>query len=295
MAGAALLLVGTAPLAGQGVPQAGVQPSPLGLPRLRSQVPAGKASALAIDAFEVDSLEIAAKDRAAGGLKSEKQGNLGVIKVAPNAEFSRPLRASPQKVSFHSFLIYGSQSTVVSLGGAWLGLTASPIGDLLQVAYGEGTPEGLVWKSANLHVPLDVYGGQSLATIPVLTVRLDPKAGVWDLYSGSRLVFANIALLPGAKPADTNKFLVRGGIAGAWITGLVQSDENPLFEDANRNGIEDAYELEQGGKLLAAGTSTTDRGALAEKWKTDSALKVPDAWLLDRPRPDRLLPAAQGK
>lgn len=262
--------------------------SPLGLPRLRTQVPAGKASALGAAVFEVDALEVPTKDRASGSMKTEKEGNVGVLKIAPSAELVRPLRTSPQQVSFHSFLIYASQSTVVSVGGAWLGFAASPIGDMFQVTYGEGTPEGLVWKSASLHVSLDVYGGQSLATLPVLTVRLDPKAGVWDLYAGSRLVFANIALLSGAKPADANKFILRGGTAGAWLVGLVQSDENPIFEDANRNGIDDAFELEQGGQLLAATASKADRGALAERWKADSFQKRQDAWLIDRPRPDRL-------
>ena len=61
--------------------------------------------------------------------------------------------------------------------------------------------------------------------------------------------------------------MVRAGKEGAWISGLVLADENPLYDDANNNGIDDRFEVEKRGTALPANAALTDRKLLAQQWK----------------------------
>ena len=119
----------------------------------------------------------------------------------------------------------------------------------------------------------------------MLTVALDPAAGVWHLYSGSRLLADHLPLLAGK--GNDRQFTVTAGTEGAWICGLVQSDENPLYEDANFNGVDDAFEKQQfGGTVLPATATLPDRQQLAQQWKAAQRTKAPAALFLNRPLPD---------
>lgn len=55
---------------------------------------------------------------------------------------------------------------------------------------------------------------------------------------------------------------VRGGLHGALISGVVQSDENPLYSDDNSNGVADEFEA----ALVKAGGSTQEPALMAE-WR----------------------------
>ena len=79
---------------------------------------------------------------------------------------------------------------------------------------------------------------------------------------------------------------MRAGGEGAWLTGLVMADENPLYEDANANGIDDAFEKQQRGAILAATASVAERQLLAQEWKDAQRRKAPPALFLNRPLPD---------
>jgi hypothetical protein len=88
---------------------------------------------------------------------------------------------------------------------------------------------------------------------------------------------------------------VKAGANGAWVCGLVLADENPLFVDANANGIDDAFEKEKrGGTLLAANATTTDRTALAAQWKSSQNAKPPAPLTVLRPLPDTLANKPKG-
>lgn len=257
--------------------------APLGLSRLN----AGKGGAgllLPPEKFTVDTLS---PDRALGVQQATRNG-ADYVPLSADSQWSRPLRGLNKQVIFVSFLIYGSQSTTIEIGGARLGITASPIPGRLQLMIDRpGKNDGkFEWRALKHHFAPDLYDGQPLAALPVLTVRLDPGAGVWDLYANKRLVAVDQPLLP-VPSLDNRRFIVRAGSSGAWVCGLVQADENPLFEDANSNGIEDEFEKEQRGALLAANVGT-DRAALAQQWKERQRRKAPTAWLLKSPRPDAL-------
>jgi hypothetical protein len=264
--------------------------TPLGLPRLRAQPPNGAPASLKAADYDIDTLDLPANGRALG-LRKESQGSSEVLKIAADKELVRPLKTSPGKVAYYSFLVYGSPYSVLSFEGVSLAFAASPVSGAIELMVGVEVDGKLSWRSTNQHLSVDTYGGQRLAGSPVLTVRVDPKAGEWDLFSGPRQVASNLPLLPDAGKGAKRELVLHGGTDGLWLAGFVQSSANPLFEDANDNGVDDAFERSKGGSLQGANASGEDRRALAAAARADALTKTPEAWFLDRPRPDRALPA----
>ncbi len=139
-----------------------------------------------------------------------------------------------------SFHVCGSQNMIIEIGGVRLGLTAGPIPGSQQLMYDDSATGALKWKASNVHVSTGKYSGRNFAALPTLTVAIDPTAGYWHLYSRSRLLADHLPLI--AAKRDNGQFTLKAGIEGAWITEVVLADENPLYEDANANGIDDAFE-----------------------------------------------------
>ena len=258
------------------------QPAPLGLLRLQPATRPGQAAALAPGRYAVDELAAGA----AAGAGRIRQNDVDLLAVAPGGEWSRPLRGPGWDTIFVSFQLYASAGTLVDLGGVRLGITLSPAGGNLQLMYDDSTGGTLQWKPLNVHIGAGRYGGKTFAALPTLTVRLDPGSNTWDLYSGSRLIADNLPIIAARKEQRT--FSVRAGSEGAWLAGLVQADDNPLYVDANANGIDDDFERQTRGGLLAATASPADRQALAQDWKTAQRQKPPPALYVKRPLPDRV-------
>jgi len=255
--------------------------APLGLLRLQDTTKPGEAAKLVPATCAVDALAVSGF---AGVFKS-LQDNLDTLVLDAGKEWSRPLRGAGREVTFASFQVYGSQTTIVEIGGARLGLTAGPIPGSLQLMFDHSTAGTLAWKPLNVHVSTGKYGGKSLVALPTLTVALDSAAGFWHLYSGSRLLADHLPLI--AAKRDHRQFMVKAGTEGAWVCGLVLSDENPLYEDANVNGIDDAFERQTLGVLLPAGAAIPTRQQLARDWKAAQRAKAPPALFVNRPIPDR--------
>lgn len=136
------------------------------------------------------------------------------------------------------------------------------------------------------HIPTGKFDGKNFAALSTLTVRLDPGSGTWDVFSSSRLLANNLPLID-AKRND-RRIVFTGGTGGAWISGLIFSDENPLYEDVNNNGIDDAFEKQQrGGTLLPTSASIPERQALAKQWRESQRAKPPRAFVVARPTPDK--------
>ena len=260
--------------------------APLGLLRLQDPAKPGEAAKLVTNKFVVDTL---AANGLAGASKASKD-NVDTLVLDTGKEWSRSLRGSGPETTFVSFHVYGSQTTIIEIGGARLGLTAGPIPGSLQLMYDDSATGALQWKSLNVHISTGRYGGKNFATPPTLTVRLDPANGVWDLYSSSRLLADHLPLI--AARRDNRQFTLKAGIEGAWLVGLVLADENPLYEDANANGIDDAFERQARGALLPANTSIELQRLLAQEWKTAQRQKSPPALFVKRPQPDRPVVAA---
>jgi hypothetical protein len=255
--------------------------APLGLLRLQDAAQPGEAAKLLPAKFAVDALPASGF---AGAFKS-LQDNLDTLVLDAGKEWSRSLRGAGREVTFASFQVYGSQTTIIEIGGARLGLTAGPIPGSLQLMFDHSTAGTLAWKPLNVHVSTGKYGGKSFAALPTLTVALDSAAGFWHLYSGSRLLADHLPLI--AAKRDHRQFTVKAGTEGAWVCGVVLADENPLYEDANVNGIDDAFERQKHGVLLPAGAAIATRQQLAQDWKAAQRAKAPPALFVQRPRSDR--------
>lgn len=256
--------------------------APLALLRLTEPTEAGDAAKLASTKFAIDPLTAVGVP----GLSTARKDNADYLALDAGKEFTRSLRGSVREVTFVSFQIYGSQTTIIEIGGARLGLTSSPLQNGLQLMYDDSTNGTLQWKSLNVHVPTARYAGKPLAALHPITIRLDPAAGVWDLFSGSRLLADSLPLI--ASRRDNRDFTLKAGTDGGWLVGLVLSDENPLYEDANANGIDDAFERQKRAGLLLPATATpTERHQLASDWKVAQHAKPPPSLVVSRPLPDR--------
>ena len=252
----------------------------LGLPRLVGK--SGVAAPVPASKFAVDDLSPGASPES---VKSRKAGR-DVLTVRAGTEWSRPLRGSSREPQFISFLVCASQSTIVEIDGARLGITLSPADASLQVMFDEPGSGGLQWRSLGLHVPIEAYAGEELVSLPLMTVHLDPVAGVWSLYIGLRMVADHLPLISG--PGMQRKFTLKGGNAGVWLGELVMADENPLYEDANGNGIDDAFEKQKRGNVLAPNANLADRKSLAQEWQASQRTTLPPALFVRRPIPDNM-------
>jgi len=129
----------------------------------------------------------------------------------------------------------------------------------------------------------------------VLTVRLAPAAKEWDVFVANRLVVDGLRL-PDLPKGATRQFHISAGPNGAWVCGLVSADENPLYIDANANGIDDSFERQQnGGSLLATTASASDRKSLAQTWQQDQRTRNVKPWPVQRPLPDDSPSSPPGK
>jgi hypothetical protein len=257
--------------------------SPLGLPRLRDPIAAGESAKLPVGAYDVDLLEAFTDVSSLLTQKTEKVGALRVLKLKAGTEWSRPLKKSDSGRLFVSILAYASNVTVVSVGNAWVSIVDSPNSDGLQIMVGEGSTAGVKWRASGLDVMPDQFGGATLANLPVLTIRVDTNAGIWDLYAGPRLIADSIPLSKGEAP----NLAFKAGKDGAWVCGLIQTTENPLFADANNNGIDDAFEQKKNGALLPASTDLATRSRLIKVWNSEAYLNPQRAWFLEKPLADR--------
>jgi hypothetical protein len=225
----------------------------------------------------------AVKLRATGsGTSLTVRDGFKILEIAPGGEWSQHLRGKVDDITFASFMVWGSEESVLDIGGARLVVQPGRSGYadfVVPAALGRGAA-----PLVGFTVKLEQHRGMTLAAAPVFTVRLDESAGVWDLYVFDRLLAGNLPL----KKDSPRSFSVQSGKSGAIVLGLVLSDENPLFLDANANGIDDTFEKsKKNGVLLAAKAPTAERAALLAEWKLSQPKVPPKTWPVRRPSPDR--------
>ncbi len=237
---------------------------PLGLLRINE---------IAGEKFTVEGLWVGDKKHARGG------DRINIIKLEPRENWSCLLRGDARNLVFVSFSVYGSVGTIIETGGARLGIVDSDIDGYAQLAVDENSK----WRLLGIHVPLQKFEGKFLGRFPVLTLRLDRSDGSWDLYHSARLVAEDM-------PIDASirhgQFVVKAGEEGAMINGLVQSDVNPLYADENGNGVDDSFEQQKRGRLLAKADGKADRKQLIADWRKHQRTSPPPALFVNLPRPD---------
>lgn len=255
------------------------QPSALGLIRLKNPTRLGDAPRLAAGQFSIDDLAA----QGVGGASKGRKNNVDYLALDAGKEWIRPLHGPGLRTVSVSLAVLGSQSTVIEIGGARLGFTASLAEGDLQLMYDDTSGTEPQWRALGIYLPMEKHDGRWLGAAPLLTVQLEPDLGVWHLFAGARVVAYGLPLLPNADA----KVSVKSGNDGAIICGLVQSDENPLFADSNANGIDDAFEKEQAGALLPGNSGVKQRAATVQAWKAAQKTKPAPALSYVRLAPDR--------
>jgi hypothetical protein len=214
----------------------------------------------------------------AGARNGEKDG-ARFLALDAAKEWSRPLRGGERDLVFVSYSVYASVGTKIEVGGARLVVADSDI-----LAYGELLIEDNGrWRGLGIHVPMDYHDGKILARFSALTLRLDRNEGTWDLYHGAKLVAEDLPL-PTDKGAQ--RFVLQAGEQGAMLNGLVQSDENPLYADANGNGVDDAFEQQNKGRLLSSSDGKAARKEVIAAWRKHQRTHRPPALFVNLPLPD---------
>ena len=252
--------------------------APLGLPRLKEQAKPGEAAPLARTKFADTDLT-----KGSAGVRAGEKRGAKFLTLDARKDWSQPLRGKPGDVLFVSFSVNGSPGTVIEIGGARLIVAESAITNYATLVLDESTAAGVNWRELGLHSPLEKYDTRPLASFSVLTLRLDPANSAFDLYLGTQLITED---LPYQSGKDNRRLTLLAGEAGAMLNGLVQSDENPLYDDANANGIDDRYEQQKQGRLLAANASKAERQALIKDWRDSQRTARPAALFVHLPRPD---------
>ena len=271
---ASLLLIGTC------AAQSPSPIAPLGLPRLKEQSKSGEAAPVARSKFA--DTDLAA--RGAAGARSGQKRGAKFLALDAAADWSRPLRGKSGDTLFVSFSVYGSAGTILEIAGAKVGIVDSEITNYAQLVVADpAVTSGSPWLRLALHVPFQKYEDRLLGSFSVLTVRLDPVSNSWDLYMGTHMLAEDLPLNPTSKNAQ---FIVHAGEAGAMLNGLVQSDENPLYQDANANGIDDAFENAKRGRLLTASDTKASRKELIQQWRDHQRTELPAALFVTLPAPD---------
>lgn len=216
----------------------------------------------------------------AAGAKSIVRDELRTLSVEGGKTWKRPLRGAARDVTFVSFLAFGSENTLIDVGGARLRIASAGKPGYARLSVERGRFTYLV--------KTEQHDGALLAALPVVTVRLDPAAGVWDLYLFERLVAANLPMVVG----DTERsFALHAGPLGAWLCGLVLSEDNPLYVDENANGIEDEFEVNATGALLSAALPPEERMRVVDRWQ-DSVRGIEiKGWAVRRPFPEGFMGA----
>jgi len=242
---------------------------PLGLPRLQASAesPPDQPAPVPASKFAVEPLAAAGS----AVLRRSAAGDVEWLSLSPAETWTRPLRGRPKDPVFVSISAQGSLGTFLEIGPLRIGLIQSDLVNHAQLMWFNASGQ---WQSLGLNLPLERYGGQPMASIPVLTVRLDPAAQLFDVFLGARQLADN---LPLDLAKDQRRVTLIAGEAGAWLAGVVQSDENPLYADANANGIDDAFEQAKRGNLLAATATSAERKLLAAEWRTHQRTVRPPA------------------
>jgi hypothetical protein len=240
--------------------------APLSLPRLTTEAGALGKKPVSGNAYEV--LRLTPHDHS----REKMAGGPSFLEIDPSTEWRQKLRNRRPDANYVSFTLSASLGSKIDIGGAILRIDQSE----KDPAYASITANGDE-RIMNHETPWLLFGGARMAMLEIVTVKLDQKSKTWDLWFRDSLVAKD---LPLETSRGNESFLLTTGKAGAWLCGLVCSDENPLFEDSNDNSVPDDFETEKLGKLLPANTSHQSVAALTDAWLLKKRTLPPSVFVL---------------
>ena len=175
-------------------------------------------------------------DVAAAGSQSLSVAGRGAVLIAVGQSDAE----GPVFASFSLGGTLGAQregNPKVSIGGA--AVEFSTFGSDVEVWIGHASEGAIEWINTGNSFSMEQNDWLHL------TVRLDPPAGIWDLYQDDQPIGADIGL--GAEPFAAIVNIESRGPVETLVDEVLISEENPLFEDADGDGISDAFERSVGG------------------------------------------------
>lgn len=228
--------------------------------------------------------ELSANGRATSRPGADPKVNF--LAIDGGTGWSSSIRGGAKDTTFVSFFLLVSAGTAIDVAGAKILVRAGTAPNTVQMQIGRPGKTGMQWRNFGGPVRTERYGRAALAALPVLTLRLDGSAGIWDLFVGGRLGAADLPLR--ALPAEaTREFHIHAGADGARVCGLISSDDNPLFADENHNGIEDGFERQRNNGVLLTQPGRA-RTQLAQSSQQDQQARrvATQPWSVRRPQPD---------
>lgn len=131
-------------------------------------------------------------------------------------------------------------STVFTAEGAQFGFQGNGSGQgTLQVFQGNGSGGG-TWVPANFSAPLN-SSNQTQSWVR-LTARLDFTKQTWDLYANGAMVAADVPFVNSSSTYFSLFQATGDASADSFFDDMYIGADNPLFADANNDGIDDAWE-----------------------------------------------------
>ncbi|MFZ5493734.1 MAG: hypothetical protein ACOZE5_00165 [Verrucomicrobiota bacterium] len=197
------------------------------------------------------------------------------LSLPPGAEWSVPLRQRRKGPNYVTFTMHASVGSVVFVDGALVSLVKSEQPDYASVVVGYPKGDTIEWMPLLLDVPVRNYSGQPMGTLAIVTICTDTESGRWSITTVDRLAAHDLPLGP-LDTAGPRVLTVKTGASGAWVCGVASSDENPVFEDVNHNGVRDSFEIKLLGAPLSRNASREAMDRLLHLWKHRSYIQPSD-------------------
>jgi len=207
------------------------------------------------------------------------RGTAAYLAVEAGDDWQQELRNHRAGANYVTFTLHASLGTQIDVGGASLVIEQSERDPTYAAIHTTGADSRIDHET-----PWMLFGGARMAPLYIVTIKLDRKAGTWAIWFRDALAADDLPLSP--RQGTGNAIHITAGKAGAWICGLVCSDENPLFEDANDNAVPDDFEQQVLGKLLETNAAEPTRAALRVGWQMEKQSRPPSVFIYDTPAPD---------
>jgi hypothetical protein len=250
--------------------------APLSLPRLSPQAHLLGEKPLHKDAFEV--LEIASLPDSDKAKLDERHG-VPYLQIEGGEIWHQKLKSHSSRVSYITFTLNGSIGTKINIGGASLVVEPSER-DLAYAAIKTRGPSGRIIHET----PWLLYNGRRMAPLSIVTIQVNRKSHTWSIWFRDMLLASDIPLE--TQTHSIEDFEVVAGKGGVWLCGLVNSSENPLFEDFNDNAVPDEFEEKTLGRKLEGDATSAAKNSLRKEWLKDKLARAPAQFVLTSPLPD---------
>lgn len=191
-------------------------------------------------------------DGSASIVTSPVYAGLQAVSVAPATPPALLVRAfvnSDPSVTFVDFFAQPAAGSTPAKGvffeteATRVALTGTGPSGNLQVFSGDGVGGG-TWLPTGEGPALDTSG--HVADWLRLTARADYTGKTWDLYFNGRMIAANLGFIDNTQPAFTSLGLSGHATLATGFDDLLVGFENPLFADADHDGMDDAWETAHG-------------------------------------------------